>query len=67
MTAFPKADVPVTLTGEEWTTVLAKLAGRPLSKIGAGIWKSAATKMQAQILAASNAAKGGDVTLVLDE
>jgi hypothetical protein len=50
---FPKMDVPVTLTGEEWTAVLARLIRRELSPEGAKIYNRATGKIQDQILAAS--------------
>lgn len=53
--AFPEMDVPVTLTGEEWTAVLGRLLRRELSPKGAKIYNGACTKLQEQLLAASNA------------
>lgn len=52
---FPDMDVSVTLTGEEWTALLAKLTSRGLSAKGIRVYDSAARKLQAQLLAASNA------------
>ena len=50
---FPKMDVPVTLTGEEWTVVLGRILQRQLSPAGVVIYNRAATKLQDQLLAAS--------------
>lgn len=52
---FPEMDVPVTMTGEEWTALLGRLVRRPLSPKGEITYKRATEKLQAQLLAASNA------------
>jgi hypothetical protein len=52
---FPETDVPVTLTGEEWTTVLARMIRADLSPKGRAVYHAATKKLQAQLLAASNA------------
>lgn len=52
---FPDMNVPVTLTGEEWTTLLARIAGRSLSAKGCRVYNSAARKLKDQLLAASDA------------
>lgn len=54
---FPAMDVTITLTGTEWTAVLARLVRRELSPEGAKIYNAAAGKMQEQLLAASRASK----------
>jgi hypothetical protein len=51
---FGKTDVSVTLTGEEWFAILARLVNRPLSKQGAATYNKATEKMQVQLLAASD-------------
>jgi hypothetical protein len=53
MKPFPKRDVTVTLTGEEWTTLLARMINRELSAKGAKVYRQATTKLQQQILAQS--------------
>jgi hypothetical protein len=52
---FPDMDVPVTLTGEEWTTLLARIAGYPFSNKGEAVYKTATDKLTKQLLDASNA------------
>jgi hypothetical protein len=57
---FSKTDVTVTLTGEEWFALLARIAKRPLSPEGAAIYHDATIKLQQQILAASDRLKSLD-------
>lgn len=52
---FPDMDVPVTLTGEEWTALLGRMVDKRLSKKGETIYRNACMKLQSQLLAASNA------------
>lgn len=52
---FSDMDVPVTLTGSEWTALLGKLTSRGLSPKGVKLYNQAAVKLQTQLLAASNA------------
>lgn len=59
---FPKRDVPVTLTGEEWVAVLARIVGQKnpryaLNAKGAAIYNRAATKLQRQLMDASGAVR----------
>jgi hypothetical protein len=54
---FGKTDVTVTLTGEEWFALLARIAKRPLSPEGARIYKVAVGKLQQEILAESDRVK----------
>jgi hypothetical protein len=54
MTRFGKTTVPVRLLGEEWFVLLARLTGRPLSKVGEHICREANKKLSAQISAASD-------------
>ena len=53
--SFPDMDVSVTLTGEEWTTFLARFCGKSLSAKGEKIFHNASKKLQQQLLAASRA------------
>ena len=50
-------DVAVTLTGEEWTALLARTLRQEMSPLGAKIYNRAAGKLQAQLLASSKAFK----------
>lgn len=61
MSTFPQAAVGVTLTGEEWTTIIAVLArGRDgLSDHGRGVYRRAADKLAAQVCTASDRHAGG--------
>lgn len=61
MTAFPKAPVTVTLTGEEWTAVLTRLAlpADALSPYGRAVYRSAQAKLADQIGAASDRCAAG--------
>lgn len=63
MTPFPKAPVPVTLTGEEWTAILARIAkGAPgLSPYGLDVYRRAQDKLCMQITAASSRCDGNEV------
>lgn len=56
MTDFPNAPVGVTLTGEEWTMIIAVLArGRDgLSDHGRRVYRRAADKLAAQVCTASD-------------
>ena len=58
-TRFPKADVTVTLTGEEWTTILGALTwvdattrDAALSPKGRAVYHRAGNKLGEQVLAA---------------
>jgi hypothetical protein len=51
--SFSKLDVTVTLTGEEWFTLLSRLVGRDLSPKGLKLYKGAIGKLQSHVLAAS--------------
>jgi hypothetical protein len=64
MTDFPSAPVGVTLTGEEWTTIIAVLArGRDgLSDHGRGVYRRAADKLAAQVCTASDRHVRGEPT-----
>jgi hypothetical protein len=58
---FPEAEVPITLTGAQWTAVLARLV-RPgaLSEYGQRVYREATERLQKQMLAASDRhASGG--------
>lgn len=61
MTAFPKAPVTVTLTGEEWTAVLTRLAlpEGALSSYGRTVYRSAQQKLADQIGEASDRCAAG--------
>lgn len=50
---FSNMDVTVTMKGEEWFALLARIIGRDLSAKGARTYNTAAGRMQEQILAAS--------------
>jgi len=52
---FPDMEIPVTMTGEEWTVLLACIAKMPLSAKGEMIFFNASNKLQEQLLAASRA------------
>ena len=52
MKPFQKRDVPVTLTGEEWTALLARMVRVELSPKGSLVFQKACTKLQKQLLAA---------------
>jgi hypothetical protein len=52
---FRDMDVTVTMTGEEWFTLIAKMVGKPLSKKGYQVLKSAQSKLTDQVVAASDA------------
>ena len=58
---FPDAEVPVTLTGTEWTALLGRLV-RPndLSPMGRKAYNSAASKLKQQLLAASERHPSGE-------
>lgn len=51
---FGLSEVSVVLTAEEWMTIIARLAQKPLSKAGEEIYKRASVRMQQQMLRASN-------------
>ena len=55
MREFSKARIAITLTGAEWTVLLARLINRELSPQGAKIYNDAAGKLKAQLLRASEA------------
>lgn len=61
MQKFPQAPVTVTLTGTEWTTIMARLAvgERSLSRTGRAIYRDAARKLADQVVAASDACHAG--------
>jgi hypothetical protein len=50
---FPKRRVSVTLTGEEWVMLLARILGKEMSLKGAKVYRSAADKLNKQLLEAS--------------
>lgn len=50
---FGKREVTVTMLGEEWTTIVAKLGGKVLSSEGKAVYVKAAAKLGDQLLAAS--------------
>jgi hypothetical protein len=50
---FPKREVSITLTGEEWVTVLARILGKEMSLKGAKVYRKAADKLNKQLLEAS--------------
>jgi hypothetical protein len=54
MSRFGKAKVTVTLTGEEWFALLARITRRELSPKGSRVYRQAADKICAQIGAASD-------------
>ena len=56
-TGFPKADVTVTLTGEEWFIILGKLVDRDLSKKGMALYHEASRKLGKQLLEAQRSMK----------
>lgn len=65
MTSFPKNPVKVTLTGEQWTTILARLA-RPsdgLSLRGRAVYRAAADSLAAQLKAASDLAESQELAV----
>ena len=51
---FPDMDVSVTLTGEEWTVLIARWIRKPLSEKGEAIYHNASKKLREQLLAASD-------------
>jgi hypothetical protein len=51
---FPDAEIPITLTGSQWTAVLARIVRRSLSDKGQRLYREAATRLQTQLLAASD-------------
>lgn len=53
--SFRKMNVTVTMTGEEWFSILAHLAKRGLSPKGEALRRSGLDKMQKQVVAASEA------------
>lgn len=57
---FGKTDVTVTLTGEEWFALLARITKRSLSPEGASIYNTAVGKLSQQILAVSDRVKSGE-------
>ena len=52
---FPEMDVSVTMTGEEWVVLMARIVGKPLSKKGGKIYTIACIKLTDQLTAASDA------------
>ena len=50
MKPFAKREVPVTLTGEQWVTLLARLLRKDLSPKGMRTYNKAATRLQEQLL-----------------
>ena len=50
---FHKRRVTVTLTGEEWTTLLARILHRELSLKGEQVYRKAADKLNKQLMKAS--------------
>lgn len=61
MSGFPKAAVTVTLTGEEWTAVLTRMAlpADALSPYGRAVYRSAQQKLADQIGTASDRCAAG--------
>jgi hypothetical protein len=55
MKPFSQREVSVTLTGAEWTALLARLLRQPLSEEGERVCLVAASKMKRQLLDASAA------------
>ena len=55
---FHKANVAVTLTGAEWTTILGLLLGKPLSDEGARVAREATKKLGAQVMRTSDILAG---------
>jgi hypothetical protein len=51
------AEISVTMTVEEWTTIMARIANRTMSPTGARIYKRAAARMCDQIAHGAEAAK----------
>jgi len=56
MKLFSELDVSVTLTGAEWTAVLARLLRQALSPEGERVFETASKKMQGQLLEACKVA-----------
>jgi hypothetical protein len=54
---FSERDVSVTLRGDEWAVLLAKIGGKPLSAEGRCIYAAGAKKLGDQLLAAAEVAK----------
>jgi hypothetical protein len=59
MSSFPTDQVAVTLTGEEWTTIIGGL-----SRHGSGFYQQATAKLREQLLAASDAAQSAAPAMV---
>jgi hypothetical protein len=57
MQRFGKIPVSVTLTGEEWTALIARITGRELSPTGSRVYREAARKLSAQLEEAVDAHK----------
>lgn len=57
MTRFGKTPVSITLTGEEWTALAARITGRELSGKGSRVYREAVRKLSAQLGDASDAHK----------
>jgi hypothetical protein len=55
MKPFSKREVSITLTGEQWVTLLARILQQPLSPKGAKVYNTAAFQLQRQLGAASEA------------
>jgi len=54
---FSESNICVTLTGEEWFAVIARMTGQPLSKKGNTLYQAAVRKLTKQILTASERLK----------
>ena len=46
---FPKREVSVTLTGEQWVTLLARILRKDLSPKGERVYHAATTRLQKQL------------------
>jgi hypothetical protein len=57
---FGKAEITVTMLGEEWFALIARTIGRSLSPEGAKLYNRAASKIQEQLTAASEAHKNSE-------
>jgi hypothetical protein len=49
MKPFPKRDVAITLTGEQWVTLLARILRKELSPKGERVYHTAATRLNQQL------------------
>ena len=49
---FPQAEITITLTGEEWTVILARCCGQAFSMKGRATYALASDKLGRQLLAA---------------